>query len=1095
MASMRRTSSIDKTKTRVKHNRSSSQNSSVDDLLKVSSVSPQRNDKGSKTKSALEISGNTRKLKPRPSSRPNSSRTSKKTVPSEKKPAWLIKQSIEDETPRYNTSIRPSMQDFLDTSTTESQYNPPKDSLDDLNYQDRQLNADKSLLELLSEDTPRSEISTERSSKLDNTNETSRDDDLDHIFFKSNNRSNFSKMDAKDTSKPKVRNALLNSKHLTSKSTTKSKPRVDKARKSSITKESMVVKTFSTDDSYQNKSVGNSRSKDPYFIRSFSNSSKKNSQKHSSYTDLFDSKNKNKKSSKSLTSSNFYDIEHSNKRTYGDQESIGDDDLSMEDLTARSGQETSTYRLDEDEGFTRDTLDVEDECSIESSPGVENIADASDDIRQIKNTRGFDRKDSSEFDDDDGDFIPTKDIGSEKKLSDKGFTGGGTKKDKKDLFDQYSSVQDKSKNKQNSNSDGYTKEPRNKKSHIVVTTDYSHGDKTHAARLIQVWWRRTKIRKTAGAAAIKRMMEQKQELMKQRLSMEREVEYKKQVDQFEEVKKKEEKARQVRQQIIADMHKKSDNGGTSLQKKNKTNIKYALPNGKVSPQKNAERSRAKKKPSRGSVKPMEEPVVRKNEKEEKRPNTSSSVGRHIDEIFESSCKNTNSSAENTPRSNVLKEQEDEDGITLISESVTSQTKTTYSDLMKTLKDLEDDVTDDDENKYLPKKSSTFKESKSSEGMPSLGSTLLSADKLQSIMSFLDEVERTEDDVRSEVTRTSRSICSSTSQLTLVSQPPHDETSTTLLDDEKQSIYKPKKYDDLNIDSASQVASDITDAINTQRMEMDEKERTLGMMKKAMNQQKDFTTMQLKEMDKEHKKQLHIQRDDYEGTIKRHLSFIDQLIDDKKVLTKRCEELVSKLKDIDQKYTAKIKQITDSHTIEMKKQKEIMEAAEKIRREKWIKEKTHEIKEITVKGLEPDIQKLIAKHKAEIKKIKAMKQGEILEADERVGRKYIQQLDELRMQLEKEKEMAVRKERDIARQRFESQLREEEESFQQQRRRLLKEVEDEKERLAEQTQRMKSDFDEKKSAYEITLRQTLTHASTDHDKQLNHLRDKHLPWVA
>ena len=45
------------------------------------------------------------------------------------------------------------------------------------------------------------------------------------------------------------------------------------------------------------------------------------------------------------------------------------------------------------------------------------------------------------------------------------------------------------------------------------------------------------------------------------------------------------------------------------------------------------------------------------------------------------------------------------------------------------------------------------------------------------------------------------------------------------------------------------------------------------------------------------------------------------------------------------------------------------------------------------------------------------QGEILEADERVGRKYIQQLEELRMQLEKEKEMALRKERDIARQRY------------------------------------------------------------------------------
>lgn len=67
---------------------------------------------------------------------------------------------------------------------------------------------------------------------------------------------------------------------------------------------------------------------------------------------------------------------------------------------------------------------------------------------------------------------------------------------------------------------------------------------------------------------------------------------------------------------------------------------------------------------------------------------------------------------------------------------------------------------------------------------------------------------------------------------------------------------------------------------------------------------------MRAMDKEHKQQLSIQREDYESTIKRHLSFIDQLIDDKKVLTQRCEELVSRLKDIDQKYSAKIKQMSD-----------------------------------------------------------------------------------------------------------------------------------------------------------------------------------------
>ncbi len=41
----------------------------------------------------------------------------------------------------------------------------------------------------------------------------------------------------------------------------------------------------------------------------------------------------------------------------------------------------------------------------------------------------------------------------------------------------------------------------------------------------------------------------------------------------------------------------------------------------------------------------------------------------------------------------------------------------------------------------------------------------------------------------------------------------------------------------------------------------------------------------------------------------------------------------------------------------------------------------------------------------------------MEADERCGRKYIKQIEELREHLELEKEAAVQRERDIARQRY------------------------------------------------------------------------------
>ena len=50
---------------------------------------------------------------------------------------------------------------------------------------------------------------------------------------------------------------------------------------------------------------------------------------------------------------------------------------------------------------------------------------------------------------------------------------------------------------------------------------------------------------------------------------------------------------------------------------------------------------------------------------------------------------------------------------------------------------------------------------------------------------------------------------------------------------------------------------------------------------------------------------------------------------------------------------------------MRKQRESIMTAEKIRRDNWMQEKSKEIKELTVKGLQPEIERLIAKHKNEV----------------------------------------------------------------------------------------------------------------------------------
>lgn len=148
-------------------------------------------------------------------------------------------------------------------------------------------------------------------------------------------------------------------------------------------------------------------------------------------------------------------------------------------------------------------------------------------------------------------------------------------------------------------------------------------------------------------------------------------------------------------------------------------------------------------------------------------------------------------------------------------------------------------------------------------------------------------------------------------------------------------------------------------------------------------------------------------------------------------------------------------------VETHKSKEMLEAAEKLRREKWIEEKTKKIKEMTVKGLEPEIQALINKHKNEIKSMKAVHEAELMQADERAAQRYIKITEELRENYEREKEAAIQREREVSKQRYEKSLQDEEKSFLEQRRRLYAEIEEEKNRLAEVAAQQRKELDKQK----------------------------------
>ncbi|XP_071105625.1 centrosomal protein of 131 kDa-like [Haliotis cracherodii] len=604
-----------------------------------------------------------------------------------------------------------------------------------------------------------------------------------------------------------------------------------------------------------------------------------------------------------------------------------------------------------------------------------------------------------------------------------------------------------------------------------VAEDYIQTLNT-AALKIQRWFRRHYKRKMVSEAAMRRLFDQKRqehaELRQQELAMSTQESDEQRAD--ERKKQREEKARQARLQAIQELQKKRSEKREEVKKKAEEEVAYLQASGKITKSPSRSSLAKKKGGSRnGSKRGASSPREGQDNASQSTPrdggqNGSAAPGT-VEDMFQMPSSHREEAegagAEPSPR---------------LPSPSQAATRSTLNDLFDTLKKLEEE-----ENFVTPRaekrtswltelekrkeKEDCIESNLTAENLEKLNSKhglkqsgFLTDGKLKSIMTFLDEVQVSDrlSEIDTEINKMNEEL-------------------------EKPALLVPSGEELAQLEQAQAVASEVTSTVLSQRLELDEKRRTVTMLQKALNQQRELTVRHARETEKEMKKRLDHQKEEYEETVKRHLGFIDQLIDDKKTLSERCEQVVKELKVIDKKYQDKIKSMDDSHGREMQKLKDIHAAAEKLRREKWIEEKTKKIKEMTVKGLEPEIQRLIAKHKAEIKKIKQLQEGDILESDERASHRYVKMMEELREQLEQEKEAACNRERQMAKERYEKQLQQEEESYQQQRRRLHAEVQEEKERLSQHASRQRTEVDKLQRQLEDSHKMALDAMKSEFEK--------------
>ena len=213
-----------------------------------------------------------------------------------------------------------------------------------------------------------------------------------------------------------------------------------------------------------------------------------------------------------------------------------------------------------------------------------------------------------------------------------------------------------------------------------------------------------------------------------------------------------------------------------------------------------------------------------------------------------------------------------------------------------------------------------------------------------------------------------------------------------------------------------------------KFELEEAKKSNELLKKMLEKEKAKNKELEVNFQKQEEARLKEQKEEFEEMIKKHLDFIDQLVNDKKDLAEQCEKLMNQLKENETKYHKQASALKEKHQRELQNSKEIWAASEKQKREKWMKEKTTEIKEITIKGLEPELDRIMNKGKEEVKKVEEKYRTEISHLREEMYWEYEEKLKAYKEKTLRESDEKIEKEREYMEEKMKEKLEKMEQKF-------------------------------------------------------------------
>lgn len=147
--------------------------------------------------------------------------------------------------------------------------------------------------------------------------------------------------------------------------------------------------------------------------------------------------------------------------------------------------------------------------------------------------------------------------------------------------------------------------------------------------------------------------------------------------------------------------------------------------------------------------------------------------------------------------------------------------------------------------------------------------------------------------------------------------------------------------------------------------------------------------------------------------------ISRLLSDKQALSEQVASLASQLRMADTKAKAVVDELKTKFRQEMREAQTQWLAVEKGKRDKWKADKEKEIKEITIRGLEPEVERMLSKQREDKAKMEAESSEQIRKEKARLESDYTIKLEEFKQRLLNENESLLTKEKTFMKQHFEA----------------------------------------------------------------------------